>query len=358
MPKAWPQAQHPCCPAATGSSFLGASWARVGWGPWAPRDSSGRTAGGAGAEAWGAPGDGSPECTWLTADSTYPPPRDPRTTPHAPSLDTLPSGPLCLPRRGLAANATMSSQRSSQGSARQDFKWSLSPEAAEAKEVAGRGCAGPGGKALFSWLAPAGGGGWDTPLTKKGKGLSPFPSLHSLRLGAICIGGGAFLPPPVACLGQRALRREGQAAAPGPCAGHGLPVRLGSWAPHTRGIPAERGWSPRSRSNLPQMHGAFGAEPAQGSCSVRDPAPDCLRPAGSRRCSGERARPPSGPNGRVAGTCEPNLPDTPTHLPLSTSGPPGQVPGLSPSPSASPPPTAARPIPTKEGAHQCPLPSH
>lgn len=58
----------------------------------------------------------------------------------------------------------------------------------------------------------------------------------------------------------------------------------------------------------------------------------------------------------MAGTCEPDLPDTPTHLPLSTSGPPGRVPGLSPSPSASPPPTAARPIPTKEGARQVPPP--
>ena len=49
-------------------------------------------------------------------------------------------------------------------------------------------------------------------------------------------------------------------------------------------------------------------------------------------CSGERARPLSRPNGCVAGTCEPDLPDTPTCPPLSTSRPPGRVPGLSPSP--------------------------
>lgn len=111
------------------------------------------------------------------------------------------------PKKRDAANATMSLQRNSQGSARQDFKWSLSPEAAEATAAVGRGGAGPGGKTPTSRPASAGGGGWDTPLTKKGKGLSPFPSLHSLGLRKICMGGRAFLPPPVACLGQRALRR-------------------------------------------------------------------------------------------------------------------------------------------------------
>ena len=95
----------------------------------------------------------------------------------------------------------MSWQQSSQGSARQGFKWSLSPEAADATASSGQGLCRAGRED-------------PTPL--------PQP--------AICMGGGALLPPPVACLGQRALRGEGQAAAPGPCAGHRPPVRLGSRA--------------------------------------------------------------------------------------------------------------------------------
>lgn len=128
-----------------------------------------------------------------------------------------------------------------------------------------RGCRSHGGDGQVLRRAGQGLGpspSTNTPQAKKGvhphgaRDSAPSPACTHLVLSDVH-GGKGVPPAPVACLRQRVLRREGQAAAPGPCAGHEPPVWLGSWAQHARGTPAGGGWSPFGRG-APICHGCGG----------------------------------------------------------------------------------------------------
>ena len=174
--------------------------------------------------------------------------------------------------------------------------------------MTGRCCTGPGR-------------GWDLPpaptpprqrrvSTLTGQGTQPLPQPALTWSRVICMGGRAFLP---RVFLKHLFEAEGaEEGGAGGCpwtlcrARASCPAGLTGAtcmpvAPWLDEAGAPVGGALPSAADA---GGLCGAGPAQGSCLVRDSAPDHLRPAGSRRCSGERARPLSRPNGCVAGQLE------------------------------------------------------
>ena len=166
----------------------------------------------------------------------------------------------------------------------------------------------------------------DTPQAKKGVhphgARDSAPSPACTHLVSSDLHGWKGVPP--ACLRQRVLRREGQAAAPGPCAGHGPPVRLGSRAQHA--CPWRPGWMRleppwEGHSNLPRMQEAFA-----GLGQPRVPARSL-----SQLLTVSRQQVPEGALGRGPGLCHgqtdawqaPVSPTSETHPPARLSAHPG-----------------------------------
>ena len=202
MPQAHHRSRPSCCSWEPGSSFLGASGACVGWWTGAgtgsmanshspdKAHSPGRTAGG---ESEGAHG---PRRRCMPRSCPRPT-RAPACA--APPQDHLHLHPhwkhFCQSLFCLSQQEGDSKQRSSRGSARQDFKQSLSPESAEPTEtgrcprrserevppcLTGHSCRGPG-LSPSARCPPTKG---VSTLTGKGFGPLPLPRPRSPDLGA------------------------------------------------------------------------------------------------------------------------------------------------------------------------------
>ena len=167
----------------------------------------------------------------------------------------------------------------------------------------------------------------DTPQAKKGVhphgARDSAPSPACTHLVSSDLHGWKGVPP--ACLRQRVLRREGQAAAPGPCAGHGPPIRLGSRAQHA--CPWRPGWMRleppwEGHSDLPQMQGAFA-----GLGQPRVPArslSQLLTVSGQQVPEGAQGRGPGLCHGQTDAWQAPVSPTSETHPPACLSAHPGR----------------------------------
>lgn len=157
------------------------------------------------------------------------------------------------------------------------------------------------------------------------------------------------------------LRREGQAAAPGPCAGHGPPIRLGSRAQHA--CPWRPGWMRleppwEGHSDLPQMQGAFA-----GLGQPRVPArslSQLLTVSGQQVPEGALGRGPGLCHGQTDAWQAPVSPTSETHPPACLSAHPGrQGRSLDSHPAPRLSSHSSQTNPNKEGGTpRAPCPSH